>query len=148
MSRCVTRVRLEPVQDLLEALRDPAWRFATAQWFELHDIVVLFMAISGLGLAFVVVAIRSTGLPPPPAASVPGRAAVVAALGAWAAQPGRRTSWMAVADLAQGVGASGPHDHQYEADIQALYEAGSVLLTSSGPAASRHFAEAMLAPSA
>jgi DNA-binding response OmpR family regulator len=77
-----------------------------------------------------------------------GPAAIVEALRAFAAQSARHTPWMTAADLAQRVGAAGVHDPQFEADVQALYAAGTVRLMSGGSAGGGSFFEVMLVPPA
>jgi DNA-binding response OmpR family regulator len=77
-----------------------------------------------------------------------GQAAVVEALGAFAAQAGRHSPWMPAADLARSVGAPGAHDPQFEADVQALYAAGVIRLMAGGAASGGSFFEAMLVPPA
>jgi hypothetical protein len=132
------------VQQWIDVVISPASREAIAQWLDWHGLFVVMMLVSGSALVFVVVASLSSGLPRAVVATARGQAAIVAALGAWAGAPGQRTGWMTVADLARCVGASDTHDPQFEADVQALYDAGTIALTASGPTASRHFAEAML----
>jgi hypothetical protein len=117
-------------------------------WFNGHGAFAIFLGGSVLALAFVVVASLSAGLPSKTAPSAVGQAAIVAALGGRAAQAAELTAWMTAIELAQIAGVAGVHDPQFEADVQALYEAGTVLLTSSGASASSHFNEAMLASAA
>jgi DNA-binding response OmpR family regulator len=83
-----------------------------------------------------------------PAGTSRGQAAVVEALRAFAAHAGRHTPWMPAAELARRVGAAGVHDPQFEADVQALYAAGTIRLISGGDAGGRSFYEAMLVPPA
>jgi len=75
-----------------------------------------------------------------------GREAVVAALAAFAAQSDGHRSWMPAAVLAQVVGADAADDPQLQADVQALYAAGTVRLMAFGGAGSTSFMEAMLVP--
>jgi hypothetical protein len=67
-----------------------------------------------------------------------GQAAIVEALGAFGAQGERHTPWMKARDLARSVGAADETDPQFQANVQALYEAGSIRLMSGRQARSRH----------
>ena len=54
--------------------------------------------------------------------------------------------WMDAAALARRVGATSAHDPQFEADVHALYEAGTIRLMSGGNARGSSFYSAMLVP--
>src|SRR5438132_9296194 len=75
-----------------------------------------------------------------------GPAAVADALRAFAAQSARHTPWMTAAVLAASVGAAGVHDPQFEADVEALYAAGTIRLMSGDKAGGVSFYDAMLVP--
>jgi hypothetical protein len=75
-----------------------------------------------------------------------GRGAVIAALAAFRTESAGHRPWMPAADLARTVGADTPHDPQFEADVQALFEAGTIRLMSGGNAGGGSFFEAMLVP--
>ncbi len=78
----------------------------------------------------------------------PEQAAIVAALRELTAGPERHTPWMSAAELAQSVGATGPHDPNFEAAIQGLYAAGTIRLMTGGGASGSSFYKAMLIPPA
>ena len=75
-----------------------------------------------------------------------GRSAVVAALAAFNAASDGRGPWIPAADLARIVGAETPHDPHFEADVQALFDAGTIRLMSGSGASGASFFEAMLIP--
>ena len=75
-----------------------------------------------------------------------GGEAIVAALAAFAARPGRSSPWMGAADLAQEVGAATEHDAGFEAAVQALYARGDIRLMAGGIASGSSFYKAMLIP--
>jgi hypothetical protein len=77
-----------------------------------------------------------------------GQAAIVEALRAFGAQGERHTPWMKARDLARSVGAADETDPQFQANVQALYEAGSIRLMSGSKASGGSFFEAMLVPAA
>ncbi|HEX2185072.1 MAG TPA: hypothetical protein VHN78_06160 [Chloroflexota bacterium] len=77
-----------------------------------------------------------------------GQAAIVEALRVFAASGTRHTPWMPAGALARAVGLADEHDPRFQADVQALYEAGVVRLMSGGGASGRNFYEAMLVPRA
>lgn len=140
------------MQHWLEVVRDWIGHTRLAQWidasFDGHGVFVLFISVASLALIAVLAASLAGGVPPRPKASTRGTTAIVETLATWAARPGNRTGWMLAADLAAAAGVSGVHDPQFEADVQALYDAGTIQLTTAGPSASQHFAEAMLVPPA
>lgn len=75
-----------------------------------------------------------------------GRDAVVAALAAFTAGSDGHKPWMPAADLARTVGAGSARDPQFEAEVQALFEAGTIRLMSGGDAGGGNFYKAMLVP--
>jgi hypothetical protein len=75
-----------------------------------------------------------------------GRAAVIAALAAFKTESEGHRPWMPAADLARIVGADTPHDPDFEADVQALFDAGTIRLMSGGNAGGGSFFKAMLVP--
>ena len=80
-----------------------------------------------------------------PASSAAGRQAVVAALEAFTAESVGHRPWMAAGDLARRTGTSAG-DAQFAADVQALFEAGTIRLMSGGNASGGSFYKAMLVP--
>ena len=54
--------------------------------------------------------------------------------------------WMGAAALALRVGATSAHDPQFEADVDALFEAGTIRLMSGGNPRGSSFYSAMLVP--
>jgi len=75
-----------------------------------------------------------------------GQAAIVETLRALAARGGQHTPWMKAAALAQALGLDDEHEPHFQADMQALYDAGLIRLMSGGKAGGRDFYEAMLIP--
>jgi hypothetical protein len=75
-----------------------------------------------------------------------GREAVLKALEAFLAESAERKPWMGAADLASLAGASGTDDPQFQADVQALFDAGTIRLMSGGNASGATFYKAMLVP--
>lgn len=75
-----------------------------------------------------------------------GPEAIVAALVEFNAQCRGLVPWMSAADLAQRVGATGSHDAQFEANVQLLFDAGTIRLMAGGTAAGNNFYKAMLIP--
>ena len=75
-----------------------------------------------------------------------GRGQIVEALQEFNAVSLGLSPWMAAGALARRVGASSPHDPQFEADVQALFEAGTIRLMSGGNARGSSFYSAMLVP--
>ena len=75
-----------------------------------------------------------------------GQAAIVEALQALGAQGSRHTPWMRAGDLARAVGVADAQDPHFQADVQALYEAGVIRLMSGGNASGQSFYEVMLVP--
>ena len=75
-----------------------------------------------------------------------GQEAIVEALRAFGAQGSRHTPWMPAGDLARAVGLDDAQDSHFQADVQALYEAGVIRLMSGGNAGGGSFYEAMLVP--
>jgi hypothetical protein len=82
---------------------------------------------------------------PATASSRPGREAVIAALEAFTAESLGRNPWMAAADLAQRAGTSAG-SAQFQADVQTLFDAGTIRLMSGGNASGASFYKAMLVP--
>ncbi|MBI3970382.1 MAG: hypothetical protein HY332_03755 [Chloroflexi bacterium] len=80
------------------------------------------------------------------AATSCGQAAIVEALRAFGAQSKRHTPWMKAGDLARAVGVADAQDPQFQADVEALYDAGTIRLMSGGSAGGGSFYEAMLVP--
>jgi hypothetical protein len=74
------------------------------------------------------------------------RTAVVEALTAFTAETDGHKPWMAAAELALRAGASSAADPQFEADVQALFNAGVIRLMSGGNAGGGSFYKAMLVP--
>ena len=70
---------------------------------------------------------------------------MVAALGAFAAESQGRNPWIVAEDLARRAGASAD-DAQFVADVQALFEAGTIRLMSGGAACGGSFFKAILVP--
>src|SRR5689334_3640534 len=68
------------------------------------------------------------------ASTTQGQAAIVAALAAHTAESDGHAPWLAAADLARRTGTTGAHDPQFEADVQALFDAGTIRLMSGGDA--------------
>ena len=77
-----------------------------------------------------------------------GQGAVIAALAAFTAKSDGHKPWMQAADLAQSAGAASAQDPQFEADVQALFDAGTIRLMSGGNASGHNFYKAMLVPPA
>jgi hypothetical protein len=77
-----------------------------------------------------------------------GQAAIVEALRVFVTTGTRHTPWMPAGALARAVGLADEHDARFQADVQALYEAGVVRLMAGGNAGGRNFYEAMLVPRA
>ena len=77
--------------------------------------------------------------------SAAGRQAVLAALEAFSAESVGRKPWMEAEDLARHAGAAAG-DAQFTADVQALFEAGTIRLMSGGNAGGGSFYKAMLVP--
>jgi hypothetical protein len=75
-----------------------------------------------------------------------GRDAVVTALAAFLAESEGRKPWALAADLAGRAGAKGAEDPQFQADVQALFDAGTIRLMSGGIAGGASFFRAMLVP--
>ena len=75
-----------------------------------------------------------------------GREQIVEALEEFNEGSNGLSPWMGAAALAHRVGATSSHDPQFEADVQALYEAGTVRLMSGGNARGSSFYSAMLVP--
>jgi hypothetical protein len=80
------------------------------------------------------------------ASTTQGQAAIVAALAAHTAESDGHAPWLAAADLARRTGTTGAHDPQFEADVQALFDAGTIRLMSGGDAGGGRFYKAMLVP--
>ena len=79
-------------------------------------------------------------------ATAGGQDAIVEALRAFGAQGSRHTPWMPAGELARAVGLADAQDPHFQADVQALYEAGVIRLMSGGNASGGSFYEAMLVP--
>ena len=77
-----------------------------------------------------------------------GRGQIVEALQEFNEASQGLSPWMAAASLARRVGATSPHDPQFEADVQALFDAGTIRLMSGGNARGSSFYSAMLVPPA
>lgn len=75
-----------------------------------------------------------------------GRDAVVNALTVFLAESEGHKPWALAADLAGRAGAKGAEDPQFQADVQALYDAGTIRLMSGGTAGGASFFRAMLVP--
>ena len=75
-----------------------------------------------------------------------GRAHIVEALEEFNELSKGLSPWMAAAALARRVGATSPHDPEFEADVQALHDAGTIRLMSGGNAGGGSFYCAMLVP--
>ena len=73
-----------------------------------------------------------------------GRQAIMDALQAHATDSSHL--WMAAAELARSVGASGPADPQFLADARELAAGGVVRLMGDSRSTDPHFYEAMLVP--
>ena len=71
---------------------------------------------------------------------------IVEALEVFNTASGGLSPWMAAAALARRVGATSPHDPQFEAAVQALCESGAIRLMSGGNARGSSFYSAMLVP--
>ena len=77
-----------------------------------------------------------------------GQAAIVEALRVFAASGPRHTPWLPAGALARAAGLADEHDPRFQADVQALYDAGVIRLMAGGNASGRSFYEAMLVPPA
>lgn len=78
-----------------------------------------------------------------------GREAVLKALQIFlreSAERKTRTPWMGAADLASQASATGTDDPYFQADVQALFDAGTIRLMSDSNASGATFDEAMLVP--
>lgn len=73
---------------------------------------------------------------------------IVEALQEFNAQSRGLAPWMAATSLALRVGATSVHDPHFEADIQTLFDAGTIRLMSGGNAGGSSFYSAMLVPPA
>ena len=71
---------------------------------------------------------------------------IVEALQEFNTQSGGLAPWMAATSLALRVGATSVHDPRFEADIQTLFDAGTIRLMSGGNAGGSSFYSAMLVP--
>ena len=74
------------------------------------------------------------------------QAAILHALGAYAAREPRTTPWMPAAELAAEVGADGVHDPRFEAAVQSLFAVDAIRLMSGGNPGGKSFYKAMLVP--
>jgi hypothetical protein len=75
-----------------------------------------------------------------------GQDAIVYVLRAFGARSERNTPWMSAADLAHAAGMADEHVPEFEANVQALYDAGVIRLMSGGNASGKSFYEVMLVP--
>jgi hypothetical protein len=78
-----------------------------------------------------------------------GQVAIISALETFLAESAERktrTPWIGAADLASRAGATGTDDPQLQADVQALFDAGTIRLMSGGNASGATFYKAMLVP--
>ena len=78
--------------------------------------------------------------------ATPARGDIVEALREFNGASAGLQPWMDAAALARRVGATSAHDPQFEADVHALYEAGTIRLMSGGNARGSSFYSAMLVP--
>jgi hypothetical protein len=75
-----------------------------------------------------------------------GRPDIIEALQEFSAQSRGLAPWMAATSLALRVGATSVHDPLFEADVQTLFDAGTIRLMSGGNAGGSSFYSAMLVP--